>query len=116
MQVAIIEYARNVAGSQDAHSTEFNRRTPHPVIALITEWQDQRRAQSSARRGLRTRAARCASARRSAARRRIARRDDVRQRVIMRAPPAPLRVQQQLLDRSDARAAFSGFSRDGSWR
>ena len=38
MQVAIIEYARNVAGLAAAHSTEFNVDTPHPVIALITEW------------------------------------------------------------------------------
>ncbi len=38
MQVAVIEYARNVAGLADAHSTEFNRTTPHPVIGLITEW------------------------------------------------------------------------------
>jgi CTP synthase len=42
MQLAIIEYARNVAGLEGAHSTEFNRATPHPVIALITEWQDQK--------------------------------------------------------------------------
>ncbi len=41
MQLAIIEYGRNVLGLADAHSTEFNRSTPHPVIALITEWQDQ---------------------------------------------------------------------------
>ena len=40
MQLAIIEYARNVAGLEGAHSTEFNRAAPHPVIALITEWQD----------------------------------------------------------------------------
>jgi CTP synthase len=39
MQVAVIEYARNVAGLQGAHSTEFNRAAEHPVIALITEWQ-----------------------------------------------------------------------------
>ncbi|RMG36494.1 MAG: CTP synthase [Gammaproteobacteria bacterium] len=38
MQVAVIEYARHVAGLEDAHSTEFVRDTPHPVIALITEW------------------------------------------------------------------------------
>ncbi len=38
MQVAVIEYARNVAGLEGAHSTEFDRQTPHPVIALITEW------------------------------------------------------------------------------
>jgi CTP synthase len=42
MQLAIIEYARNVAGLAGAHSTEFNRASPHPVIALITEWQDQK--------------------------------------------------------------------------
>lgn len=38
MQVAVIEYARNVAGMDDAHSTEFEHDTKHPVIALITEW------------------------------------------------------------------------------
>lgn len=38
MQVAVIEYARNVAGLDGAHSTEFDKQTPHPVIALITEW------------------------------------------------------------------------------
>ncbi len=42
MQLAIIEYARDVAGLEGAHSTEFNRGSPHPVIALITEWQDQK--------------------------------------------------------------------------
>jgi len=39
MQVAVIEYARDVAGLAGAHSTEFDRQSPHPVIALITEWQ-----------------------------------------------------------------------------
>jgi len=38
MQVAVIEYARNVANLKGAHSTEFNQKTPHPVIAMITEW------------------------------------------------------------------------------
>jgi CTP synthase len=38
MQVAVIEFARNVAGMAEAHSTEFNPNTPYPVIALITEW------------------------------------------------------------------------------
>jgi CTP synthase len=42
MQLAIIEYARNIAGLEGAHSTEFNRASPHPVIALISEWQDQK--------------------------------------------------------------------------
>ena len=41
MQVAVIDYARNVAKLEDAHSTEFQQETPHPVIALITEWQDR---------------------------------------------------------------------------
>ncbi len=41
MQVAVIEYARHVAGLAGAHSTEFDRQTPHPVIALITEWRDE---------------------------------------------------------------------------
>jgi CTP synthase len=41
MQVAIVEYGRHVLGFNDANSTEFNRATPHPVIALISEWQDQ---------------------------------------------------------------------------
>jgi CTP synthase len=38
MQVAVIEFARNVAGLAGAHSTEFNPAAAHPVIALITEW------------------------------------------------------------------------------
>jgi len=40
MQVATIEYARHVAGLKNANSTEFEPDTPHPVIALITEWKD----------------------------------------------------------------------------
>ncbi len=40
MQVAVVEYARHVAGLADAHSTEFKSDTEHPVIALITEWLD----------------------------------------------------------------------------
>jgi CTP synthase len=41
MQVAVIEFARNVARLEGAHSTEFLPTSPHPVIALITEWQDE---------------------------------------------------------------------------
>jgi len=41
MQVATIEFARHVAGLQDANSTEFAPNSPHPVIALITEWRDE---------------------------------------------------------------------------
>ena len=40
MQAAVIEYARNIAGLDGAHSTEFEPATEHPVIALITEWRD----------------------------------------------------------------------------
>ncbi|OQK18276.1 CTP synthetase [Methyloprofundus sedimenti] len=40
MQSAVIEFARNVAGLEGAHSTEFLPKSPHPVIGLITEWQD----------------------------------------------------------------------------
>ena len=45
MQLAIIEYSRHVLGLKDANSTEFDRATNHPVIALITEWQDLARGQ-----------------------------------------------------------------------
>ena len=37
MQTAVIEYARNVAGLGGAHSSEFDKDTPHPVIALLDE-------------------------------------------------------------------------------
>ena len=45
MQLAIIEYARHVVGLKGANSTEFDRATNHPVVALITEWQDLERGQ-----------------------------------------------------------------------
>ncbi len=38
MQAAVIEFARDVAGLEGAHSTEFLPKSPHPVIGLITEW------------------------------------------------------------------------------
>ena len=40
MQIAVIEYARNVAKLKDANSTEFNAKTKNPVIALVEEWDD----------------------------------------------------------------------------
>ena len=40
MQVALIEYARHVAGMTNANSTEFDKTTRYPVVGLITEWQD----------------------------------------------------------------------------
>jgi len=41
MQLATIEFARNVVGLAGANSTEFDPDTPHPVVALITEWMDR---------------------------------------------------------------------------
>lgn len=40
MQTAVIEFARHVCGLGGANSTEFDLDTPHPVVALITQWQD----------------------------------------------------------------------------
>lgn len=52
MQLAVIEFARNVAGMAQAHSTEFDLESPYPVVALISEWvnhdgQIERRDQNS---------------------------------------------------------------------
>ncbi|HHO81952.1 MAG TPA: CTP synthase, partial [Halothiobacillus sp.] len=41
MQLAVIEYARHVAGLEGANSTEFQKDAPHPVIGLITEWRSE---------------------------------------------------------------------------
>lgn len=41
MQLAMVEFARHVVGLSGAHSTEFDAKTLHPVIGLITEWQNQ---------------------------------------------------------------------------
>ena len=51
MQVAVIEIARNLAGLKNSDSTEFNRNTDHPVIALITEWQDAKGTQEKRSKG-----------------------------------------------------------------
>jgi CTP synthase len=40
MQIAVIEFARNVAGMKDAHSTEFSKDTKHPVISLLKDQRD----------------------------------------------------------------------------
>ncbi|HTL68785.1 MAG TPA: CTP synthase, partial [Lacunisphaera sp.] len=50
LHAAIIDFARNVAGLEDAHSTEINPNSPHPVIAMVTEWteRDGTRAERSA--------------------------------------------------------------------
>ena len=41
MQIALIEYARNVVGLEGAHSSEFDPDSPYPVVGLITEWLDE---------------------------------------------------------------------------
>jgi CTP synthase len=41
MQIAVVEFARNVAGLTDANSTEFNHETSFPVVAMIEEWEDK---------------------------------------------------------------------------
>jgi CTP synthase len=41
MQIAVIEYARNVCGMSGANSTEFDTATDYPVVGLITEWIDE---------------------------------------------------------------------------
>ena len=41
MQLAVIEFARDVVGLKDANSTEFDQETPNRVVALITEWYDR---------------------------------------------------------------------------
>ena len=95
MQVATIEYARNVAGLKNANSTEFDPDTPHPVIALITEWKDADGTHQDARREVRPRrhhAPGRAELRRGAGHagaQHLRRRGD-------RAPPPSLRGQRQL--------------------
>ncbi len=42
MQVAVVEYARNIAGLENAHSTEFDKNTPYDVIYLMKEWFDDK--------------------------------------------------------------------------
>ncbi len=56
MQLVVIEFGRHVLGLEGANSTEFDRATPHPVIAMITEWEDlvrgsQQRDEASAKGG-----------------------------------------------------------------
>ena len=41
MQIALIEFARNMLGLKGANSTEFDSKTNYPVVALITEWKDK---------------------------------------------------------------------------
>ena len=116
MQLAIIEYARNVAGLDGAHSTEFNRAAPHPVIALITEWQDQKGTVEARNERLESRrhhAPRCAG---SADLARLARARGLRRGRDPRAPSSSLRVQQPLPAADDERRACgSRASRATAW-
>jgi CTP synthase len=41
MQIAIVEFARNIVGFAGANSTEFNEETPYPVVAMINEWEEK---------------------------------------------------------------------------
>jgi CTP synthase len=114
MQVAVIEYARHVVGLEGAHSTEFNRATAHPVIALITEWQDevrgaQARDESSAMGGtMRLGAQECRIVPGTLAHA-VYGRD-----VIMERHRHRYEFNNRYLDRlSKAGLKFSGFSRDG---
>jgi len=45
MHIAVIEFARNVANLQEAHSSEFDNKTPHPVIYLMLEWYNNKTAE-----------------------------------------------------------------------
>ena len=95
MQVATIEVARHLAGLDDANTTEFEPATPHPVIALIDEWQDRDGIDPEARRAVRPGrhdAPGRAELRRAA---RHAGAPDLRRRG-HRAPPPPLRGQRAL--------------------
>ena len=96
MQLATIEFGRHVLGLENANSTEFNRASPHPVIALITEWQDVRQGRTEARRQHRQgrhHAPRCAG---SARRAQHAGARHLRQRDRVRAASPSLRIQQRL--------------------
>jgi len=42
MQIAVIEFARHIAGMENANSAEFDKTTPYPVIYLMTEWYDEK--------------------------------------------------------------------------
>jgi CTP synthase len=49
MQLAVVEFARNIAGMKGAHSTEFDNQTKYPVIYLMKEWYDYRTKQVQVR-------------------------------------------------------------------
>jgi CTP synthase len=114
LQVAVIEFARNVLGLPKAHSTEFDAGTPDPVIALITEWRDrdgsvQARSQQSDLGGtMRLGAQECRLEPETRARE-LYGRDEIRERHRHR-----FEFNNNYLERFRAGGlAFSGFSVDG---
>ena len=91
MQIAVIEFARNLCGLEGANSTEFDPDTPHPVVALITEWQDrdgkvERRDAGSNLGGTMRLGAQPCDVKKG-----VARAPDLRRRRGVRAPSPPLR-------------------------
>ena len=113
MQLAIVEYGRNVLGLDQANSTEFNRATPHPVIALITEWQDaakgaQARDEASGKGGTMRLGAQDVLLAEGSLARALYGRDVIRERHRHR-----YEFNNGYLDRyRDSGVRFSGFSRD----
>ncbi|MBV8911034.1 MAG: CTP synthase [Gammaproteobacteria bacterium] len=114
MQVAIVEFGRHALALPDANSTEFNRATPHPVIALISEWQDalrgaQNRDEACAKGGtmrLGAQEVRLASGSRA--------RELYGRELIMERHRHRYEFNNQYLERfRQAGMRFSGFSRDG---
>ena len=116
MQLAIIEYARNVLALKGANSTEFDRATNHPVIALITEWQDLARGQQ-----VRDEKSELGGTMRLGAQEarlisRLAGAFAVRQGLDLRASSPSLRIQQSLPRRAVRRRhALFGILRRRSW-
>ncbi len=114
MQIAIIEYGRHVLGLTEANSTEFNKATPHPVIALITEWQDdahgsQQRDEASSKGGTMRLGAQEVLLAPGTRVRELYGRDTVLERHRHR-----FEFNNRYLDRyRQAGLRFSGFSRDG---
>jgi len=114
MQVAIVEFGRHALALHEANSTEFNRATPHPVIALISEWQDamhgaQNRDETSAK---------GATMRLGAQEVRLAAGSRARElygrELIMERHRHRYEFNNQYLERfRQAGMRFSGFSRDG---
>ncbi len=112
MQLAVIEYARHMAGFAGANSTEFDADSPHPVVALITEWQD--RDGSIEKRSESFRSRRHHAPGRAALRGAtgIAREPHLRRHAGRRAPPSPLRGEQPLP--AAPRGRGSGGERPGA--